>query len=162
MIAITPAQIFDRAMALHRQAFDYQAGGRSYDDFCTHLTELARLDDEPDLNDETTARQIWQTAAFARDAGMAKELAFPSITTLSGEGRREEVRSEILAHALKRVLTERDKLLDRVNMVEHLVVEAGIVPGIDPPCRCELCKRAAQGLANAGYLADVNDRWWES
>lgn len=43
----------------------------------------------------------------------------------------------------------------------HLIIEAGIAPGIDTHCRCEDCRMVAQSMADAGYLDSVSDRWWE-
>lgn len=44
----------------------------------------------------------------------------------------------------------------------HLIVEAGIVPGITCSCRCEECRMVAQAMAEAGYLDRIKDRWWDS
>lgn len=44
----------------------------------------------------------------------------------------------------------------------HVVLETGITPGVDRPCRCGECRDAAVSLAEAGYLDKVKDRWWEA
>jgi hypothetical protein len=44
----------------------------------------------------------------------------------------------------------------------HLIVEAGLIPGIDPTCRCEQCREVARRMAEAGYLDRIGDRWWEA
>lgn len=67
-------------------------------------------------------------------------------------------------HLTSPVLMERslyDELESEVSAMAHLIVEAGIVPGVDPPCRCDACRGQAKQMANAGYLAEVTDRWWE-
>jgi hypothetical protein len=45
----------------------------------------------------------------------------------------------------------------------HVIIEAGLVPGLDLElaCRCEQCKLVATRMAEAGYLDDLDDRWWE-
>lgn len=44
----------------------------------------------------------------------------------------------------------------------HLIVEAGIVPGVNVDCRCDECRLVAAKMDAAGYLRRVTDRWWES
>lgn len=44
----------------------------------------------------------------------------------------------------------------------HVIIEAGIVPGVDSSCRCELCRAVAKAMAELDILADVKDRWWET
>ena len=44
----------------------------------------------------------------------------------------------------------------------HVIVEAGINPGIDYPCRCEECKLVAVKLDDAGFMDDVKERWWDA
>ncbi len=43
----------------------------------------------------------------------------------------------------------------------HLIVEAGVIPGISCSCRCSECRMVAVAMAEAGYLDRVTDRWWE-
>lgn len=57
---------------------------------------------------------------------------------------------------------EINRLRDRAIAMSHVIVEAGIVPGIDYPCRCDECRSVAVGMAEAGYLDNVKDRWWET
>ena len=47
------------------------------------------------------------------------------------------------------------------DAMAHLIVEAGIIPGDDDMCRCEQCKMVAISMADAGYLDNIEDKWWE-
>lgn len=57
--------------------------------------------------------------------------------------------------------SEINRLMDSRNAMSHVIVEAGIVPGIDYRCRCDECRAVAVGMAEAGYLDHVTDRWWD-
>ena len=50
---------------------------------------------------------------------------------------------------------------DIANANTHLIVEAGIIPGITCYCRCSECRLVAEAMDEAGYLTRVKDRWWE-
>jgi len=56
---------------------------------------------------------------------------------------------------------EINRLRDERNAACHVIAEAGVVPGIDYPCRCDECRMVAQKMAEAGYLDRVKDKWWE-
>jgi hypothetical protein len=43
----------------------------------------------------------------------------------------------------------------------HVIIEAGVIPGISYPCRCMECRTVAIRMDEAGYLDNVKDRWWE-
>ncbi len=44
----------------------------------------------------------------------------------------------------------------------HVIIESGYEPGIpEARCRCQECRQVARRMADAGYLDDVRDRWWE-
>ena len=49
----------------------------------------------------------------------------------------------------------------RGERLAHVLLEAGVIPGIDNPCRCDDCRMVAKEMAEAGYLNDCTDRWWE-
>jgi hypothetical protein len=53
------------------------------------------------------------------------------------------------------------RIIDERDAMAHVIVEAGVVPGISYPCRCEYCRSVAKSMAEAGYLNRVNDKWWE-
>lgn len=61
-----------------------------------------------------------------------------------------------------RVHREMRKLRERAESAEHVIVESGVVPGIGEMenCRCDDCREVAKGLAEAGYLDTVSDKWW--
>ena len=44
----------------------------------------------------------------------------------------------------------------------HVIVVAGIIPGISTACRCEECRLVAIKLDDAGYVGNIMDksRWW--
>ena len=69
--------LHDRAMSVHHRAYEFITAGQSYNSFCTYLSALAERDDDPELKQEFTCQQIWDTAQQAKDAGMAKRQAFP-------------------------------------------------------------------------------------
>lgn len=73
----------DRAMSLHRHAYELP-----YRKFCALCSVLAERDDDPELNSETTTRQIWDTAQAARTAGMSKRQAFPLAGEVGGKVAR--------------------------------------------------------------------------
>jgi hypothetical protein len=79
-------------------------------------------------------------------------------------GKREEEQKQRLA-TLQGKLIDLDlktsKAAIAVAGLSHLAILAGIVPGIDPPCRCDQCRAVARDMAEAGYLFTVKDRWWE-
>ena len=61
-----------------------------------------------------------------------------------------------------RVATARcDKLLAERNAESHVLIRCGVVPGIDSACRCDECWSVARSMSEAGYLDDVEDKWWE-
>lgn len=74
---MTDAFIIDRVMSLHHRAFDYIQAGNTYGAFCDYLLLLAARDNDEQLKQETTTKQIWDTAAAAIAAGMTKHQAFP-------------------------------------------------------------------------------------
>jgi hypothetical protein len=43
----------------------------------------------------------------------------------------------------------------------HVMIENGVVPGVTSSCRCDDCRHTARRMAEAEYLDDVKDRWWE-
>ena len=53
------------------------------------------------------------------------------------------------------------KAADKGLAMAHVIVEAGIVPGVDYSCRCGECCDQANALDEAGYLDHVKDRWWK-
>jgi len=53
--------------------------------------------------------------------------------------------------------TERKKLADAMA---HVVVEAGVVPGVSYGCRCEQCRLVAKSMDDAHYMDHVKDQWW--
>jgi len=57
---------------------------------------------------------------------------------------------------------ERERLRDTANTTAHVIVEAGVIPGIDYPCRCDECKVTAQAMDDAGYMDRIKaaERWW--
>lgn len=65
---------YDRAMALHRRAFELQIQGRDYAEWIDLSTKLDCPAD--------AVQQIWSTAAAAREAGMTDRQAFPSLIEL--------------------------------------------------------------------------------
>lgn len=67
---------------------------------------------------------------------------------------------EILELENKRLLEDWKKQNDAADRAAHLIVETGVVPGIDSTCRCDGCKKTAIAMDDAGYLEDVKDRWW--
>ena len=71
------------------------------------------------------------------------------------------------ANELKRIkymlLTEQtahQKRIDQSSAAAHVIIEAGVIPGIDYPCRCQECLSVAVSMDDAGYLERVKDRWW--
>jgi hypothetical protein len=62
----------------------------------------------------------------------------------------------------ERLRAERDKYQNYANESAHVIVEAGVVPGVDYSCRCEQCRSIAQRMDEAGYLDRITDRWWKS
>ena len=44
----------------------------------------------------------------------------------------------------------------------HVLIESGVIPGITTNCRCEQCRLVAKSMAEAGYLDDMCDRWWDT
>lgn len=65
------------------------------------------------------------------------------------------------ADKIREQRAEINRLMDSRNAMSHVIVTGGIVPGVDYPCRCEECRWVAVGMAEAGYLDHVQDRWWE-
>ena len=57
--------------------------------------------------------------------------------------------------------TEHRRLVARREALEHLVVRGGLVPGIEPSCRCDRCRETAKMMAEAGLMFTISDRWWE-
>lgn len=49
------------------------------------------------------------------------------------------------------------------DAAHHVIVRAGVVPGIDigDVCRCDQCRMVANQMAEAGYLDLIKNRWWE-
>ena len=60
--------------------------------------------------------------------------------------------------------TEQPDLRDLACASAHVIIEAGIVPGVSYPCRCDECCMVARRMDDAGYLDDVPepDRWWKT
>ena len=79
---MTDAFMVDRVMSLHHRAFDYIQAGNTYGAFCDYLILLADRDNDTSLKEETTTKQIWDTALAAIEAGMTKHQAFPLTTEL--------------------------------------------------------------------------------
>jgi hypothetical protein len=48
------------------------------------------------------------------------------------------------------------------DAAHHVIIEAGIKPGIDFPCRCDECATVARGMERAGYLQHDETKWWDS
>ena len=44
----------------------------------------------------------------------------------------------------------------------HVLIEAGVIPGVNVDCRCDECRLVAQAMDEAGYMDRVQDRWWEA
>ncbi len=66
------------------------------------------------------------------------------------------------AEAVDLMAAERDQAeIDWPMHVAHVIVEFGIVPGLDGTCRCEMCRAVAKKMVEAGYLDCIRDRWWE-
>ncbi len=65
------------------------------------------------------------------------------------------------AREIRRLRKQLTEEFAHVDMMGHVIVEAGILPGIDYPCRCEACKWAATHMDDAGYMDDAKDHWWE-
>lgn len=42
----------------------------------------------------------------------------------------------------------------------HVIIRAGVIPGISYECRCDECRSVAKGMDSVGYLNEVQDRWW--
>lgn len=51
---------------------------------------------------------------------------------------------------------------EQASELAHVVLEAGVVPGIrlGSGCRCDECRSVARQMASVGYLDGVEDRWW--
>lgn len=55
------------------------------------------------------------------------------------------------------------KMLAERDALNHVIIEAGIWPGLDYPCRCDQCRQVAAGMAAAGYVPGVSkDFWWSN
>lgn len=70
---------------------------------------------------------------------------------------------------LQRKQVEIEQLLDELHSIregawasEHVILESGIVPGIDYLCRCDQCRKIVIAMCKAGYLDDVKEQWWKN
>lgn len=61
----------------------------------------------------------------------------------------------------KEVLRKIEKRLDEADACAHVIIEAGVIPGISYSCRCDECRLVAKSMDEAGYMDGVHDRWWE-
>lgn len=66
-----------------------------------------------------------------------------------------------LASTVASQAAEIERLTKEGCAMGHVIVEAGINPGIDYSCRCEECRFVAVKLDEAGFVDDVKDRWWD-
>lgn len=60
----------------------------------------------------------------------------------------------------KRLLEDWKKQNDAGEKAVHVIIETGVVPGIDSTCRCDACKDTAIAMDDSGFLEGVKDRWW--
>ena len=54
-----------------------------------------------------------------------------------------------------------ERLINEGSAAAHVIIESGVNPGVDYPCRCDECRLVAQKMDEAGYLEGVKDRWWD-
>jgi hypothetical protein len=74
---MTDAFMIDRVMSLHHRAFEFIQVGKDHNAFCEYLGILADRDNDASLREETTTKQIWDTALAAVESGVSKHQAFP-------------------------------------------------------------------------------------
>lgn len=94
---------------------------------------------------------------------------------VNGELRSTFATAEILhVHAAKMmqeiarlqdvVKDQRKQIQDKCDELAgfaHVIIETGFTPGVDSDCRCDECKAVCKGMAEAGYMARVEDWWWD-
>lgn len=66
----------------------------------------------------------------------------------------------IIESHVSKLEAELTKNRDAAGAMAHIIMEAGIVPGEFPKCRCDECRSVAISMDEAGYLSHVKDRWW--
>lgn len=72
-------------------------------------------------------------------------------------------RDRQLAECAERIKEQRreiNRLRDEAQAMEHTLLEAGVVPGINCACRCDDCRLVAKSMDAAGYMENVTDKWW--
>lgn len=66
------------------------------------------------------------------------------------------------ADRIRQQREEINRFRDEACAMAHVIVEAGIVPGVDFPCRCDECRLVAKKMDDAGYLDATTDKWWQN
>jgi len=77
--------------------------------------------------------------------------------------RWQQAEIDRLRAEIDRLRAERDRYRRDGMASAHVVIESGYCPGLPKEaCRCEDCRHVARGMAEAGYLDNVTDKWWEA
>jgi len=106
-----------------------------------------------------------ETGAMTTATPNAMRECLDEIDRLDAERTRLEAERARLQNAVghqRRELATQRNHLELGLATAHLLIEAGVVPGVSVPCRCEKCKLVAESMDDAGYMDDVRDRWWET
>jgi hypothetical protein len=76
------------------------------------------------------------------------------------DGVKVSATAAAIINAIRPLLDDSSSTSAEAQAFAHVIIEAGVIPGISAACRCEECRLTAQKMDEAGYLDFVEDRWW--